>query len=76
MKKQYRRKIIGPAAVTVIILLYLVIYGVGLIRLIPGVFFKAAAAVIPALLAAVMVFVLIERIKEIRSGEEDDLSKY
>lgn len=76
MKKQDRRKIIGPAAVTVIILLYLVIYGVGLIRLIPGVFFKAAAAAIPALLAAVMVFVLIERIKEIRSGEEDDLSKY
>ena len=76
MQKKYGSKIAGSVAVAVIILLYLVIYGVGLVWLIPGVFLKIAAAVIPVAFAAMIIFVLVERIKEIRSGEEDDLSKY
>ena len=32
--------------------------------------------IIPLLLAGVCIYVLIERIKEIRRGEEDDLSNY
>ncbi len=76
MKRKYGSKIAGPVAVAAIILLYLVIYGVGLVWLIPGVFLKIAAAVIPVAIAAMIIFVLVERIKEIRSGEEDDLSKY
>ena len=31
---------------------------------------------IPLCLAGVSVYVLVERIKEVRSGEEDDLSNY
>jgi hypothetical protein len=31
---------------------------------------------IPLVFVGVCVYVLVERIKEIRSGEEDDLSKY
>ena len=33
-------------------------------------------AITPAAISGVISFVLAERIKEIRSGEEDDLSKY
>ena len=33
-------------------------------------------AVITAALTGTLIYVLIQRIKEIRSGEEDDLSKY
>jgi hypothetical protein len=37
---------------------------------------KIIGTLIPLALIGVSVYVLIERIKEIRSGEEDDLSKY
>ena len=38
--------------------------------------YKVLYVVIPFIMAIVMIVVLIGRIKEIRSGEEDDLSKY
>lgn len=38
--------------------------------------FKVAGTLIPLALIAVTVFVMIQRIQEIRSGEEDDLGKY
>jgi hypothetical protein len=37
---------------------------------------KVTALIVSILLTIVIVIVLIERIKEIRSGEEDDISKY
>ncbi len=37
---------------------------------------RILAGIVPAVLAAVMIGVCIQRIKEIRSGEEDDLGKY
>ncbi len=37
---------------------------------------KLAGALIPLALIAVTVFVMIQRIREIRSGEEDDLGNY
>lgn len=37
---------------------------------------KAIGAVVMFAVMGVMLFVLAERIKEIRSGEEDDISKY
>jgi hypothetical protein len=37
---------------------------------------KYALGIIPLLLSVLMVKVCIERIKEIKKGEEDDLSKY
>jgi len=38
--------------------------------------FKVTEIIVPLALIGVSIFVLIERIKEIRGGEEDDLSKY
>ena len=37
---------------------------------------KIIALVVPALLSGVAITVLIQRIKEIKKGEDDDLSKY
>ena len=45
------------------------------ISLVPVVL-KVVLAVIPAVLGGAMIYVCMERIKEIDGGEEDDLSKY
>ena len=37
---------------------------------------KFLIATVPIALASVTIYVLLERIEEIRSGEEDDLSQY
>ena len=76
MKKQ-NRKIIAPAVITGLVLIYLVIYGA---LIVAGAFsFRPVLLlflIVPAGLGAGMVKVLIARIREIRSGEEDDLSNY
>ena len=66
---------IAPIIVTVLLILYFVVYFGFLISLIPG-WFKWLFVVFPIAFAGVIIYVCIERIKEIRSGEEDDLSKY
>ena len=76
MFTDHKKKMIAPVVITVVFLIYLVIYGR---------FLLAAAEVSPVMflsaipLAALgigMIRVLKERINEIRSGEEDDLSNY
>jgi hypothetical protein len=37
---------------------------------------KGIGLIIPICLMGVSIYVLLERIKEIRSGEEDDIGKY
>ena len=76
MKKEHRNKMIAPIIITVIIVLYYVGFFV-ICTLIPmPTAIKLLFGVVPLLLSGVCIYVLIERIKEIRSGEEDDLSKY
>lgn len=75
MKQGKRKGYAAPIVITVILLLYFVVYGVWLAALLPGVW-KYVLLLVPAALAAVAIFVCIERIKEIRSGEENDLSQY
>ena len=66
---------IAPIVIAVIIILYYVVYVGILIALLDGVW-KWLLGIIPLALSAVMLKVCIERIKEIKKGEEDDLSKY
>lgn len=72
-----RRKLIAPVIITVILIAILGLY-IGIIAAIPKVpvVFKVLGAVYFIVSAAVIIGVLSSRIKEIRSGEEDDLSKY
>ena len=71
----HKKKMIAPIVVSVLIILYYIIYFGFLISLLGGVF-KYALGIIPILFPIVMVKVCIERIKEIKGGEEDDISKY
>ena len=73
----HRKKLIAPIVISVIILLYFIGFAYACVFMdgIP-LLAKILGGVIPLLLAGVCIYVLVERIKEIRSGEEDDLSKY
>ena len=73
--KEHKKKLIAPILVTIIMILYYVVYFGFLIALIDGVW-KWLLGIIPLALSAVMLKVCIERIKEIKKGEEDDLSNY
>ena len=73
--KLYKNRMIAPIVISVIIILYYVVYFGILIALLDGVW-KWLLGIIPLALSAVMLKVCIERIKEIKKGEEDDLSKY
>ena len=73
--KSHRKKMIAPIIITILIVAYYVVYFGLLIALIDGVG-KYVLGIVPLLFSAIMVKVCIERIKEIREGEEDDLSKY
>lgn len=71
----HKKKIAVPIIVSVIVILYCIVYFGFLMALIGGVW-KYVLAIVPVALAAVMVKVCAERIKEVRKGEEDDLSQY
>ena len=74
---EHGKKMIAPIIISVLFVLYYVFIAVFVLTAggIPGMV-KFLLVVIPLALAGVMTGVLISRIKEIRSGEEDDLSKY
>lgn len=73
----YWKKMVAPIVVALIVVLYYIGIAVFFVK-IPGVsaVVKIVMVVIPLALAAVMIGVLISRIKEIKGGEEDDLSQY
>lgn len=72
----YWKKIIAPVIITVLLGIYLIIYAVALMEMLPQVWMKLLAGLIPLAFLGASIYNLYERIKEIRSGEEDDLSKY
>jgi len=71
----HRKKMLPPIVVSVIIILYYVVYFGILITLLEGIW-KYVLGIIPLIFSAVMLKVCIERIKEIKEGEEDDISEY
>lgn len=71
----HRKKMVAPIVISVIIVLYYAVYFGLLITALDSIW-KYVLGIVPVLLSAVMVKVCIERIKEIKDGEEDDISKY
>ena len=71
------KKMIAPIVIAIIFIAYYVGIAVFLMT-VPGIsgIVRVLLVVIPLILAAVMLGVLISRIKEIQGGEEDDLSQY
>ena len=76
MNDNHKKKMIAPIIVTVIFLLYLVVYLIAIMFAseFNPVFFLLAVPLIA--LGIAMVCTLKSRIQEIRSGEEDDLGNY
>lgn len=75
MKKAGVKAYIAPIVITAVLLIYFVLYFGVLVAIIPGVW-KFLLLVFPVLFGGVLIYVCIDRIREIRSGVEDDLSKY
>ncbi len=73
--EEHSKKMVAPIVVTVLMIIYYVVYFGFLITVVDGIF-KVLLGIIPLAFAGVMIYVCIERIKEIKGGEEDDLSKY
>ena len=71
----HKKKMIAPIVVTVILVLYYVVYFGFLISLLDGIW-RYILGLLPIVFSAVMVKVCVERIHEIKKGEEDDLSQY
>ena len=71
----HKKKMTAPIVVSVIMIIYFIVYFSFLITLLEGIW-KYALGIIPLIFSAVMIKVCIERIKEIKKGEEDDISKY
>ena len=70
-----QKKMIAPIIVTIIMVLYYVVYFGFLMTLLEGIW-KYLFGIVPFIFVIMMIYVCIERIKEIKEGEEDDLSKY
>lgn len=68
---------IAPVVIVALISIYYIAIGV-IFAYMNGVpmLAKIIALVVPALLSGVAITVLIQSIKEIKKGEDDDLSKY
>ena len=77
MKKIHNKKMIAPIIIVICLVLVILVYFVVPIIMF-GVSMLLRAALIIGLIAviAVAIHVLRDRIKEIRSGKEDDLGKY
>lgn len=76
--KLHTKKMIAPIIIVVLLVLYYGGFGMFIVFADPelSLLVKLILGIIPLCLAGVSVYVLYERIQEIRSGEEDDLSKY
>ena len=73
---EHKKKMAAPIIITILFLLYLIAYGTAIAFVIGWGPIMLLYAVPLIALGIGMVIVLRSRIKEIRSGEEDDLSNY
>ena len=75
-ERQHRRKMVAPVIITLAIIVYLLSIA-GLCLFVEDFNpFILAWMIIPFAGIGVAIYVLVERIQEIRSGDEDDLSQY
>ena len=73
---EHGKKMIAPIVITILMVAYYIFYFGVLPSVIPLMAVKLLLGIIPVLLSGVMIYVCVQRIHEIRKGEEDDLSQY
>jgi hypothetical protein len=71
----HKKKMVAPVLITILIVLYYVLYFGFIISYLEGIL-RILFGIIPLALSVVMIYVCVQRIKEIKGGEEDDLSQY
>ena len=74
--KNSNKKLFAPFIITILLVIYFGIFVVTCFYVSVPIVWKIIGSLVPLALISVSIYVLMERIKEIRSGEEDDLSKY
>ena len=72
----HKKKMIAPIVITVLVVAYYIMLFAMIIPEVESGIIKALLCIIPAVLGVAMVGVCIQRIREIKGGEEDDLSNY
>lgn len=78
MRKGHAKKIIMPVIIAVLVGLYFIGITVYLVEysIVNKSLWAVLLAIIPVILLCILIYVTIERISEIKGGQEDDLSKY
>ena len=69
------KKMIAPIVITALMIIYYILFFAFIIMM-TDLVLTILLGVVPLALAGVMIYVCLQRLKEIRSGEDDDLSKY
>ncbi|WP_130864084.1 hypothetical protein [Bacilliculturomica massiliensis] len=72
----HTKKLVAPVIITVAVVLYLFVFLIACLLIDLPLIAKLLGALIPSAFIGVAIYVLVERINEVRSGEEDDLSNY
>ena len=71
------KKLIAPTLIVVLSVLYLIGFIIFILSVpVIPLFAKLAGILIPLVVAGCMIAVLISRVREIKSGNEDDLDQY
>lgn len=73
---QHKKQITVTIVISALVIFYYIIYFTILISIVTSPLLRLVISIIPALLAVTMIGVCIQRINEIKGGEEDDLSQY
>ena len=74
---KHTKKLIAPIVITILIVLYFIFYmSIGFIVDAFPLIIRIIMIVVPMGFMILAVYMLYERIQEIKGGEEDDLSKY
>jgi hypothetical protein len=73
----HKKKMIAPIVITALLVLYFIGFTYACVVM-PGIplLIKIVGGGIPLLIAGACIYVLIQRIKEIKNGVEDDLDKF
>ena len=76
MDEKHRKKMVAPILITAFFVIYLIAYVFFLVQAVGFNLWMILSAIPLFALGGGMIYTLRERIEEIRSGEEDDLSNY
>jgi len=72
----HTKKMIAPIIIVFLNVAYYAAFGVFFVKFGTPLIFKLIGIIVPAAVSGAFIWLLIQRINEIKGGEEDDLGKY